>query len=179
MMARLFSAVALAGTLVGILACRDHGSLEWEAVKTAIRSDYPTVSHVSTEELAYWLQQGDPVVLIDARKHEEYAVSHLTGAKRASNVEEARAALEGVTLNSPVVVYCSVGYRSSALVRDIEDLGFTKVFNLEGSIFQWANEGRSVYRDGMKVEVVHPYDSKWGELLDRVLWWIPSEGSLD
>jgi rhodanese-related sulfurtransferase len=148
-------------------------------VKTSIRSDYPTVRHVSTDELAYWLQQDDPVVLIDARKHEEYAVSHITGAKRASNVEEALAALEGITLNSPVVVYCSVGYRSSALVGDIEGLGFTKVFNLEGSIFQWANEGRPVYRDGMKVEVVHPYDSKWGKLLNRVLWWNSSEGSLD
>jgi rhodanese-related sulfurtransferase len=178
-MTRLFSTVALVGTLFGILACRDHGSLEWGTVKTSIRSDYPTVRHVSTDELAYWLQQDDPVVLIDARKHEEYAVSHITGAKRASNVEEALAALEGITLNSPVVVYCSVGYRSSALVGDIEGLGFTKVFNLEGSIFQWANEGRPVYRDGMKVEVVHPYDSKWGKLLNRVFWWNSSEGSLD
>jgi len=177
-MTRLFSAIALAGTVVGILACRDHGSLEWEAVKTAIRSDYPTVKHVSTGKLAYWLQQGDPVVLIDARKHEEYVVSHLAGAKRASNVEEVLAALEEITLNSPVVVYCSVGYRSSALVQDIEGLGFTEVFNLEGSIFQWANEGRPVYRDGMKVEVVHPYDSEWGKLLDRVLWWNSSEGFL-
>ena len=177
-MTRLFSAIALAGTVVGILACRDHGSLEWEAVKTAIRSDYPTVKHVSTEELAYWLQQGDPVVLIDARKHEEYVVSHLAGAKRASNVEEVLATLEEITLNSPVVVYCSVGYRSSALVQDIEGLGFTEVFNLEGSIFQWANEGRPVYRDGMKVEVVHPYDSEWGKLLNRVLWWNSSEGFL-
>ena len=48
--------------------------------------------------------------------------------------------------------------------------GFTQVHNLDGSLFQWANEGRPVYRDGRVVEEVHPYDDKWGVLLDRQLW---------
>ena len=42
--------------------------------------------------------------------------------------------------------------------------------NLEGSIFRWAGEGRPVYRDGVRVEQVHPYDDRWGALLPRTLW---------
>ncbi len=41
--------------------------------------------------------------------------------------------------------------------------------NLKGSIFQWANEGRPVVRDGEPVREVHPYDAVWGRLLDRDL----------
>ena len=32
-------------------------------------------------------------------------------------------------------------------------------------IFEWANEGRPVVRDGREVEAVHPYDAVWGRLL--------------
>ena len=39
--------------------------------------------------------------------------------------------------------------------------------NMEGSIFKWANEGRPVYRDGERVEKVHPYNETWGRLLDK------------
>jgi hypothetical protein len=41
--------------------------------------------------------------------------------------------------------------------------------NLEGSIFQWANECRPVYRDAAEVQQVHPYDGIWGKLLDKDL----------
>ena len=43
--------------------------------------------------------------------------------------------------------------------------GYADVWNLEGSIFQWANGGRPVYRDGRPVEAVHPYNTLWGTLL--------------
>ncbi|HEY2615439.1 MAG TPA: hypothetical protein VGI42_06990 [Chthoniobacterales bacterium] len=43
--------------------------------------------------------------------------------------------------------------------------GFSHTQNLEGSIFQWANEHRPLVRDGTPVTVVHPYNSFWGRLL--------------
>ena len=47
--------------------------------------------------------------------------------------------------------------------------GYTEVYNLEGSIFAWANEGRPVYRGKERVQVVHPYDKIWGRLLKKSL----------
>lgn len=44
------------------------------------------------------------------------------------------------------------------------------VYTLDGSIFEWVNEGRPVYRDGRVVAEVHPFDDRWGTLLDRRLW---------
>jgi hypothetical protein len=43
--------------------------------------------------------------------------------------------------------------------------GFNHVQNLEGSIFQWANERRPLVRDGTRVTRVHPYSKFWGRLL--------------
>jgi hypothetical protein len=43
------------------------------------------------------------------------------------------------------------------------------VFNLQGSIFQWANEGRPLITNGHAVHVVHPFNERWGVLLNPQL----------
>lgn len=62
-------------------------------------------------------------------------------------------------------IYCSVGYRSAGVTQRLREAGFTNVSNLQGSIFRWANEGRPVYRDRRRVQAVHPFDARWGQLL--------------
>ena len=102
---------------------------------------------------------------MDAREPEEFQVSHLRGARNLTAVKAVKAAVQSGA--PPVVVYCSVGYRSSALVEKLQKAGLTNVFNLEGSIFAWANEGRPVQRGTNVVQEVHPYSAKWGALLDE------------
>ena len=63
-----------------------------------------------------------------------------------------------------------MGWRSSELARELQRRGWTNVHDLEGSIFAWANEGRTVVRGGEPVREVHPFDEDWGRLLDRELW---------
>jgi len=48
--------------------------------------------------------------------------------------------------------------------------GVANVFNLTGSIFRWANEGRPLRSGDERVQAVHPFDEDWGRLLDRRLW---------
>ena len=44
------------------------------------------------------------------------------------------------------------------------------VYNLEGSIFKWANEGKDLEDNkGLKTLVVHPYNVVWGKLLNAEL----------
>ena len=142
-------------------------SLEWPALLAEIRDRYPDVQQMSTRDLHDRLSspQGPGPVLIDVRKHEEYSVSHLSGALRADSLPDAMAHLGDVETDRPIVVYCSVGYRSSALARELQGRGFTRVYNLEGSIFKWANEGLPVYRNEQPVSVVHPFNRRWGTLL--------------
>jgi rhodanese-related sulfurtransferase len=155
-------------------SCLDSAGedLEWKSVKSEIREQFPSVAQLSTQELANWLStdSGPLPLLLDARAPQEYAVSHLPNAILTSSEAEVLERLKRVEQDRPVVIYCSVGYRSSRLAEILGELGYKNVYNLEGSIFQWANEGRAVYRGREPVEVVHPYDDRWGKLLRRELW---------
>ncbi len=68
-----------------------------------------------------------------------------------------------------VIVYCSVGVRSSALAERIDPLltssGSKPAYNLTGGIFQWHNEGRPLTRGAQSTPYVHPYNRSWGRLI--------------
>ena len=145
--------------------------LTWRAVDRMITAEYPDVPFITTDSLADRLADASTArpVLLDARSAEEYAVSHLRGARRVSPSAEAYPNLDTLAVDTPIVVYCSVGYRSAGVAQTLRSRGFTQVSNLQGSIFRWANGGRPVYRDGQPVAAVHPYNATWGRLLNDSL----------
>ena len=153
----------------------EDNTMFWSTTLKMIRAKFPKVAQLSTDSLQTWLEAApdrpgrESPLLLDVREKEEYEVSHLEGALLATSEKEALQALEDVPPDQPVVLYCSVGYRSSEMAGYLEKKGFRKVFNLEGSIFAWANEGRPVYRGGERVHEVHPYDRVWGKLLKKTL----------
>lgn len=141
----------------------------WNRVIELVRERFPSVRQLSTEALAEWLGSIDrpAPMLIDARTRDEYDVSHLRGARHFADVREVERAIRSKSV--PIVVYCSMGYRSSAFAERLQRAGFSDVWNLEGSIFAWANEGRPVFRESKELRPpkVHPFSRKWGKLLDE------------
>jgi len=146
-------------------------SIGWAMVDRLIESAAPNVPMITTDSLAERLRDGERErpVLLDARSAEEYAVSHLEGAQRVDPEATTFPTLDGVSKEAPVVVYCSVGVRSAKVAKRLRNQGFRRAVNLRGSIFQWANEGRPVVRDEVRVRAVHPYSRLWGTLLDDEL----------
>ncbi len=163
------SAAILCGLFAGsLLSC--GRPVAWPAVQQRIRTEFPEVVQISPDQLRERLASTDPPpLLLDVREEAEYRVSHLRGAVRVDPDDPAPVLPAGAGKDSPIVVYCSVGYRSSALAALLMERGYNGVQNLEGSIFEWANKGMPVVRDGKEVRQVHPYDRKWGRLLDREL----------
>ena len=157
---------------LGVAACGPaEQSFDWEFVDQMIAERFPNVSHISTTELASALSEPNhQVLLLDARTQEEYAISHLEGARLVENLDEATEFARAAPNGTLVVVYCSVGLRSAAMADQLQAESVLGVVNLEGSIFAWANEGRAVYRGDAAVSEVHPYNDSWGELLDKRLW---------
>lgn len=146
-------------------------SIGWDAVERMVESAAPGAPALTTDSLAARLRdttQRRPV-LLDARSAEEYAVSHLPGALRVDPEATAFPQLDTLAADAPIVVYCSVGVRSAKVTQRLRRQGFTNAANLRGSIFRWANEGRTVVRDGTPVEAVHPYSRLWGLLLKNDL----------
>ena len=163
------SSVAL-GCLLAF-ACTDSGALTWERVETLIADTFPTVKHITTVELSALLENGDKaIIILDAREHAEYSVSHLQNAHYISmDLERALNAVKAQP-DAVVVTYCSVGYRSAQLAQFLQQAGHKNVLNLEGSLFKWASEGRPVFRDDTLVQEVHPFDETWGALLPENFW---------
>ncbi len=149
---------------------RNQETLTWTEVISDIRDKYPDVRQLRTDELHSWLtgSRSKFIILIDARAKEEFRVSHITGAMNIPhNSKDPLKYLTNIKPENPIIVYCSVGYRSSILAGKLQDMGFTRVYNLEGSIFKWANEGRPLVQGKVTVREVHPYDTRWGNLLER------------
>lgn len=141
-------------------------SLAFTILKHLISRKFPTVKWLTTQDLAQWLV--DPAtpqpVVLDARTEAEYTLSHLRQAQR---IDPDHPQLEDIAdvKDTPIVVYCSVGYRSARIADKLEQAGFSHVFNLEGSIFKWANENRPIFASDRPTNLVHPYNPNWGRLL--------------
>lgn len=161
-------AVAGMGMMTG--CSQNQETLTWPEVIRDIRNKYPDVKQLQTAELQLWLTNpgSEPVIIIDARAKKEFQISHISGAKNIPyNSKDPLKYLTNIKPDNPIVVYCSVGYRSSILARKLQTLGFIEVHNLEGSIFKWANEGRPIVQGQTRVHKIHPYNTRWGSLLER------------
>ncbi|MEJ2239286.1 MAG: rhodanese-like domain-containing protein [Gemmatimonadales bacterium] len=161
-----------ASSMVVTSACAPAPELDWEAVKGLIRAEYPTVDQVSSANLVELLSStdGKDLILLDVRGPDEYSVSHLRGAQLTPSERSALNVLMGAEKDRLIVVYGSVGYRSASMTERLTARGFTNVHNLEGGLFEWANNDLPRYNGDQQVQVVHPFDSEWGQFLKPDLW---------
>ncbi len=167
----IFTAILAVAGMGTITECsHSQEALTWPNVIRDIRNKYPDVKQLRTDELHSWLSNSgiEPIILIDARAKKEFQISHISGAKNIPyNSKNPLKYLANIKPDDSLVVYCSVGYRSSILARKLWTLGFKEVHNLEGSIFKWANEGRPLVQGQTIAHKVHPYNSRWGNLLKK------------
>lgn len=109
----------------------------------------------------------DKFTVLDAREPEEFEVSHIKHAIPVGFQDFNLAALESIDKSKPIVVYCSIGYRSEKIAKKLKGQGFSQVYNLYGSIFEWVNEGFPVYNNADELVLkVHTYNRKWSRWVD-------------
>mgnify|MGYP000326472069 CR=1 FL=1 len=124
-----------------------------------------SVSEISVDSLATNYAQ---FTILDARAQAEYKVSHLKGALHVGYDSFQLSRVAGIAKNDPIVVYCSVGYRSEKIAEKLQEAGYTQVFNLYGGIFEWLNQEKTIYTpQGGATLQIHPYNSIWGFWLNR------------
>jgi rhodanese-related sulfurtransferase len=132
-------------------------------------------------EVANWLSFNVPAIdvdslrkvlpgtfILDAREPKEYAVSHIEGAVNCGFDHADLHSLDTLPKNQPILVYCSIGYRSEKIARKLRKKGFKNVSNLYGSIFEWVNRGYPVVdSDGQPTQKIHTYNKSWGKWVDN------------
>ena len=97
--------------------------------------------------------------LLDAREKKEYETSHLKDAVWVGYNTFTAKNLAAVPKDGIVVVYCSVGYRSEKIGEQLKKLGYARVYNLYGGIFEWTNRTYPIVdQKNKKSSKVHAYD---------------------
>ena len=107
------------------------------------------------------------VVFLDAREPKEFAISHLKNAIFVGYDHFDLGAVAGLKKSQPIIVYCSVGYRSEKVAEKLLNAGFTQVSNMYGGIFEWVNQDLPVVDDNGPTDKVHAYNHRWGVWLKK------------
>ena len=82
------------------------------------------------------------LVVLDIRTPEEFTQARLADAMLVDFYEDDFAAqLDTLDKNVPYVMYCNSGNRSSEAVKTMEDLGFVEVYEIDGGIVNWYDQG--------------------------------------
>lgn len=114
------------------------------------------------------MQKKGKVYLLDARETREYNVSHLPNAKRVGYDNFSLSSVKHIPKSATITVYCTVGYRSGKIVEKLRNAGYKNVYNLHGSIVEWANQGNKlVDSKGKTTTKVHTYSKDWSKWLKR------------
>ena len=110
----------------------------------------------------------DDFIILDAREKEEFEVSHLPGAIYVGYDQPELKVIENLPRDKKLLFYCSIGYRSEKIGEKAKEMGFDKVYNLYGSIFEWVNEGYELETTNeMPTQKVHGYNWIWGRWIQN------------
>lgn len=103
-------------------------------------------------------------LILDAREKEEYNISHIQNAEYIGYNKFDITSLDDVDKTQAIVVYCSIGYRSEKIGEKLQKAGFTNVYNLYGSIFEWVNQGNEVVTlEKQSTSEIHTYNKNWSK----------------
>ncbi len=104
------------------------------------------MEEITVKELKQKMDKGEDFQLIDVREPFEYEMSNLGG----ENIPLAGVMIESdkIATDKAVIMICRSGRRSAVAIMQLEQLGFTNLYNLEGGMLAWAEEiepGMQVY----------------------------------
>ena len=151
-----------------------------------LRKQFPDSPGIQTNELNDKIDNNENVLLVDCRRPDEYQISRIPNATNIHfkcSDDDLKTALAEVDPNVTIVNYCSLGYRSGVMTKrildlDLDNVAKDKVYNLEGSIFKWAEEERPLldFKE-QPTKFVHPFSYKFAiPTLSRSKWkWQPED----
>jgi rhodanese-related sulfurtransferase len=121
-----------------------------------VREARARIHEITADELDEMIEDHNDILIVDVREQDEYAQGHIPGALCVP-----RGLLEGAadadykhrveTLctaqDRTVVLYCQTGGRSAMAADTLNQMGFSKAWNLAGGIEVWEAEGLPVVKD--------------------------------
>lgn len=96
---------------------------------------------LSSQEFSEKLAASKNAVVLDVRTPEEFAMGHIANAKNINvNSPTFRADVTKISKDAEVFVYCKSGSRSATAIKELSELGYTQLWDLDGGVLKWESD---------------------------------------
>jgi len=103
-----------------------------------------SINQMNSDELIEFIELND-AVLVDVRTEDEYNSGYIENSLNIDYFSnEFSVNADKLDKTTPIILYCRSGKRSSMSANKISKLGFKEIYNLEGGILEWIEEGNAV-----------------------------------
>lgn len=150
-MRRLWIGAVLAAA---VLATGAQAGLHFGSVTKMIKEAKKEVKTIEAKKLYNMIQDDEDLYILDIREPDQLAhgeIFHLNLVAITRGYLEFKVEKEIEDKNATVVIYCCTGKRGMLAAKTLQELGYKRVFSLEGGIRKWVEEG-------------YPLDTVYGEM---------------
>ena len=128
-------------------------------VKTAkqiVEEAEAQIEQISIDELKTKINSDQKFILIDVRSEKEYLAGHVESAVWIPS-GKVKFATQKITKDPKVeiIIYCRARGQSALSVYALNEIGYEKVFNLDGGFKEWVNAGNSVFNMHGEIKVIN------------------------
>jgi rhodanese-related sulfurtransferase len=115
------------------------------------------IAPILAKELEFILktENGEKIIIIDARSKEEYNISHIQNSRRTGYDDFSIERIWMVSRKARIVVYSAHRNRSTVLAQYLKLMGFSDVQVLEDGLIGWKNEGNLIYDTNGATDKIH------------------------
>lgn len=116
------------------VSCNTNNSQE----EGAADNEAKVITLVNIVEFHELLEQQEELQLVDVRTPKEFELDRIPGAVNIDYWADdfaSRAAL--LDKNKPVALYCAAGRRSAEAASKLKEMGFKKIYDLDGGMRAW------------------------------------------
>jgi rhodanese-related sulfurtransferase len=106
------------------------------------------VRELSVDDVKAKLDRGEKFHVVDVREESEWAKDHLPNAEYLGKGVIERDVERAIPdTGAPIVLYCGGGFRSALAAENLQRMGYTNVFSMDGGITGWRERGYPLTRD--------------------------------
>jgi thioredoxin 1 len=92
----------------------------------------------------------DSALLVDVREFFEFRRQRIKDAVNIPSSGNLEKSYDTIDKDCALFLYCTTDYRSERVARRLYDIGFRKLYSLEGGIVAWKRDGFTVVRKKVK-----------------------------
>jgi rhodanese-related sulfurtransferase len=102
----------------------------------------PRIREITCEAVRAKQEQGDDFFLVDVREDHEWSAGRAAGSMHIGRgILERDIEKHIPNYDAEIVLYCGGGYRSALAADNLQKMGYTRVFSMEGGMRTWRDKG--------------------------------------